>query len=173
MTFDVLNTWCVSTQFHPVLVISVPCWRALALKTTTRKKHPPHFLYNLFACRIGYWTCCFYCNLSQKKISVFSHSFVKFRPYFFIFFPAKSTPPPKKKHKEKHGVLCWHVDMTYLTPPQQHEKTHRWGADFAPCRVGRFGGVGTWWLELVNASNVWGSSLGTFWNHLGIDYFRY
>lgn len=118
MTFDVLNTWCVSTQFHPVLVISVPCWRALALKTTTRKKHPPHFLYNLFACRIGYWTCCFYCNLSQKKISVFSHSFVKFRPYFFIFFPAKSTPPPQKKtqRKARRALLtCWH-DIPNPTP---------------------------------------------------------
>lgn len=118
MTFDVLNTWCVSTQFHPVLVISVPCWRALALKTTTRKKHPPHFLYNLFACRIGYWTCCFYCNLSQKN-KCFFPLLCEVQTLFFHIFSTKIHPPPKKNTKK--STACF-VDMTYLTPPQQHEK---------------------------------------------------
>lgn len=167
MTFDVLNTWCVSTQFHPVWVISVPCWRALALKTTTRKKHPPHVLYNLFACRIGYWTCCFYCNLSQKN-KCFFPLLCEVQTLFFHIFSSK-IHPPKKKHKEKHGVLCWH-DIPNPTPATR--KTHRWGADFAPCRVGRFGGVGTWWLELVNPSNVWGIKFGHFFESPG-NRFRY
>lgn len=101
----------------------------------------------------------------HKKISVFSHSFVKFRPYFFIFFPAKSTPPKKNTKK---STACF-VDMTYLTPPQQHEKRTD---EVLILRLAELADLeelepGGWsWLIPPTFGE---SSLVTFLNHLGID----
>ena len=56
MKFDVLNKLCVSTQFHPVLVVAVPWWRVLVVENYNPEKInvAPFFLYNIFVCRTGF-----------------------------------------------------------------------------------------------------------------------